>query len=381
MTSLEPLVTVRQQLAVLLTCLVAALACSGAVTMPALLTYVLPGCLVVGLVGMWLSRTIGSGAATSLAVLVALAIAEMTNVTSGDTSGPVARSTFLAASGTAVAVVLARRAAPLLVATPVGGVLGAALWLGAADEVVPVLGVVVALMVLVLPSLARSERREASVRRRVVVPVVAMLTVTAAIAADRLQDALATGSPVVFEAAQVNPGITPPGVGESEAAASSTSPTGSPTTVTRPKPDVPRPVWWVVTLGGVVLLLLGVLVRVLWVALRSRRRRLRLRQGDPITSTLGAWHWTLDRLRAHGVAVPDTVPPDEVASGRHRLGLPDEPLRRVRLLAGRAALACFSAHRRPSRDDAEEAWLLGSYVVNAARKSLPRHVRVLGRLR
>lgn len=382
MSSADSLVSVRQQLAVLGTCIVAALACSGAVTSTVLLIYVLPGCLVTGLLAVLLSRTVGLATASSLAVLTALGLAQLTNLSSGDTSGPVARSTFLTAGCTALAVVLSRRAAPLLVALPVGGVLGSALWLGAADEVVPVLGAVVACLVIVLPSLARADRREIRRRRRLVVPTIAVLTVVAAVGADRVQEALVHGPPVTFDAAQVDGSIIPAGRSEARSGSPTITDAARPTATPLPAADSAASGvrWWPLVAFVLALLVVAILLRGIWASARRQRRRRRLRGGDPVSATLGAWHWTFEQLLAYGVAAAPTVTPDELALGRQQLNLPGAAQERLRSLAAQAAYAGFAATRRPSAEDAITAWAVSGEVLDAVRSTVPWPARLRSRL-
>lgn len=383
MTSPEPVASFRQQAAVLGCCLVAALASSGAVTRGALAGFVVPCCLLIGLLALVLSRVAGPASSAGLASLAALGVAELTNVTSGDTSGPVARATFLTGACTALAVTAARRLSPTLVTVGVTGVLVSALWLGGADEVLPVLMVLVLLLTLVLPSLARRERRELSGRRRLVVPMLALVAAGGALAGDRLQEALQPGPPVVFDAAQVQLDITPRGLDRRDSVDGPTS-AAEPPAPSSAQGDAPSG-WWDrhrVRLLAVVGLLLveALLLRLITVRLRWARLRRRLRHGDAGTSTLGAWTWAMRRLGAFGVSVPVSLALDHAATGSARLGVNANVAEHLRTLAAAATVAGFSA--TPGRDglDAADAWALSDTLVARQRQDTPRVRRILASL-
>src|SRR4051794_33939464 len=98
-------------IAVTVSCLVAGLTYSGAVTTLALIAFVLPGVLLAAASTTRASRLSAWGGLLAGGA-VALAWGEVVNLVSGDGNGPAARSTFAAALFTAVALAAAAGPAP-----------------------------------------------------------------------------------------------------------------------------------------------------------------------------------------------------------------------------------------------------------------------------
>ncbi len=108
----------RAEVAVVLTCLAAAFCFGGVVTLPGLALSVLPSVLVIGAVVARLVRRRRPLAGLATGLALGLALAEVANVISGDSHGPVARSTALAALCTAGAIAALSRT-PALFLLPV----------------------------------------------------------------------------------------------------------------------------------------------------------------------------------------------------------------------------------------------------------------------
>jgi hypothetical protein len=144
-----------QQLAVVITCLVAAVTYAGAVTSVALAGFVLPGVLVAAVIGSFLTARRMPGTALVAGGVLALGWSELANVSTGATNGPVARSTFVAAICTLAAVVVVRSSWPALFLVPVAGSVCGAFLLGAAGEV-RIVSVAAAVSATLTPSLGRT---------------------------------------------------------------------------------------------------------------------------------------------------------------------------------------------------------------------------------
>lgn len=382
----------RGQLAVVGCCLVAALGYAGAVRVPALLTYVLPSLVVVSLVAMQLRRWVGAAAAVTLSSPLALLLAQVANATAGETSGPVARSTFLAGLFTGAAVVAAASASPALVCLPVALVLGGALYLGAAGEVLPVLAGTVFLLVLTVPLLEGAKRKsDGSVRRRWLTPLLALVVGASALTAAQLQVDRVRETPVELAKEQVDRSIiaplsraVPPPPGQPRPAPQSAAPTAQPT---RPTPATPfsasRP-------GGRLPMLLGllsgvlvtlVLVRLVLVNLAWRRLRRRLRRGSPERSVTAAWLWAVLRLRSYGVPIPASLSPDAVAGDTSRLPVTEAIGAPLRETARWAQQAVFAEQPNMTKDSVSRAWAAASRLTTTQRQELRTGQRLLVALR
>lgn len=381
----------RGPLAVTGCCVVAAVGYAGSVRVPALLTYVLPTAAVVGVVAGQLGRRVGVVSGAALAALLALLLAQLANTTGGETSGPVARSTFLAGLFTAVAAAGARVTSPPVVALPVMLVLAGALYLGAAGEVLPVLVATAVLLVLTLPLLESARRRaDRSVRRRWLTPVLAAAVGASALAAAQLQAQRGPGPPRGLAEAQIDRTVIPPrllGAGSvPQEAAAQPRPARTSVPQSRSAP-VPAPPGRQVAPGPLLVigLLLGLalalLVRVALVALGWRRLRRRLRRGAAGHPVAGAWVWAVLRLRSYGVPVPASTSPDRYAAGDSPTTVSDSVDRPLQDVAVWAVRATFQPQPGLPTASTGQAWTAAASAVSQRRRELHRARRAMVALR
>jgi hypothetical protein len=369
----------RGQLAVAGCCLVATLAYSGAVTTRALAVFVIPAVFLVSLVSLSLTRRTSAAAAGIASALLALGLAEIVNIVSGEQSGPVARSSFFAAISTAVAVSYADRWSPISVCVPVTAVLGGALFLGAAGEVIPVVAVLAVLLTLSVPLLEAARRRPArSLRTAWMTPLLAIVAGVVAFGTSQLAPALQDRAPKVFGVAQADPRIKP-------LHPISTASPAAPLTATvadahtggggRSGPVTLIVITVAAAAMGLLLLRLGI------VALAWKRLRRRLRRGSPAQRAVGAWSWAVLRLRSYGVFVPPSLSPDQFSGHTSRLQLSDAVWEPLRTTARWATDAAFSPRPEEAVTDSREAWEAAERVAAVCRGELPRWKRATAALR
>jgi hypothetical protein len=349
-------------------CVTAALAYSGAVTLLAMLAYLLPAVVVTAAVTF---RTAGASvrAAAFVGLGLSLALAEVVNLVSGTGNGPAARSTFTAAAFTALAVALVTSRRPALFLVGVAGVVVGALALGAGAEVAPVAVGTAVVSVVALGVVESSSRRWTERSRGLVVLLVAALLVGVAVAVVALQADRERGeaAPAVLAPGAVAATIRPPqALGDPDPL--SATPTPTPTRESpSPVPESAAPdvsvVW---TWLGLLLLALVVLVvgRLGCVWLRWRLLRRRLRRGAPADRVAGAWQWSVRRLRAAGWPVPASLSADRAASAAEVGGLP----RIVRPAFRRVAVATVDVVYAPpgNATDDDEVWRDADEVGQAA---------------
>lgn len=149
-------------------CLLAALGFAGAMTPLALTTMLLPAVVVGGVVCGLVVRTLSNLGSVVAAGLLTVGLAQVNDVLSGELNGPVARSTLAAVAAVCIGTAGAARARPLLLALGVALELAAALFFGAAAEVMPVVALSLVAMLLVVPYVEASPQRSST--RAVVVP-------------------------------------------------------------------------------------------------------------------------------------------------------------------------------------------------------------------
>ena len=126
--------TRAQNLAVIVTCLLAAMTNAGAVTVFGFVAFVLPGVVAAAVFGSFLAARRKSGAALILGGVLILGWSELVNISGGSADGPVARATFAAAGWTLGGVVVARSGSPAFFLVTVAGSVCSALLLGAGGE-------------------------------------------------------------------------------------------------------------------------------------------------------------------------------------------------------------------------------------------------------
>jgi hypothetical protein len=202
--------------AVTLTCLVAAVSYAGAVSTTALLAGVLPSVLLAAAVGAWVRARRTQWAALIVGAVVVLGASELVNVWSGESNGPAARSTFVAAGCTLLAVVAAWSRSPALFLAPLAGIVFGALALGAGGEVrsVAVVAAVFAVVTLGWIEQARRNWAERRPRRGAAMALLSLLVGVAAALIVLLQAQHDAARPELLARAQaklaIKPGWTDP---------------------------------------------------------------------------------------------------------------------------------------------------------------------------
>ena len=393
--------TRAQQLAVAVTCLVAAVTYAGAVTTWAMGLFVLPGVVVAALLASLLAARRMSGMAIGVVGALVLGWAELANIWTGTANGPAARSTLFAAGWTLIAVVLAHSRWPALFLVGVAGVVVGALVLGAAGEVriVVVAGAVCA--ALTLGWIERSHRNWAAPPRRgIALVLLSLLAGAAAIGAVLLQAQKDPRHPALFAQGRDYPGIKPAwtdplatasrSLGTTAAAGSQSKPqTTPPTSKPAAKQAAPsnhapvrkhtsRSIWFYAAAAILlVVLVLAALIagRLLFTRLAWRRMRRRLAGGAPADQVTGAWAWTRMRLEACRLPLAVDVSPDLVVAGRAADDVPagvDTPLR---MLAAATTKAAFSSDQSPSAREVAAAWRAAGRTEDSARELLTRRAR------
>ncbi len=362
-----------------MTCVVAAASYSGTITVPALLLGLLPGLLISAGTAAVATRIARPLPAAAVGVLVALGWAELVNVLTGNGNGPAARSTFAAGGLSALAVVAMSSPVASAFLLAVAGVVAAALALGAGAEV-QAIAVATALAAVVALAIVEVELRRWSgrVRGAAAVAVLALISAAAAAALWATLDYRFDRAPYEVAAVLGEPAIRPPALGarsitpapkpRSTATArvtktptvtrspapgnsptSSVSPTAGAGKSQSPSPDRPSAVTRLFQVLGLslTLLLLALALRLLWVSLRWRLLRRRLRRGGPDRAVIGAWIWARYRLQSRGIVLPVSVSPDLVRDSDALGRLPrrvSRPLSDVADAAVRMAFAPESAN-------------------------------------
>lgn len=354
-------------------CVVAALSYSGAVTLVALLSFVLPAVVLVVVVTAGVARR-SWRLAPVLGLVAALGVAEIVNLVSGTGNGPAARSTFAAAAFTAFAVAAVLSPASALFAAAVVGVVVGALGLGAGAEVAPVAVATAVVTVVALAVLEAQDRRWTRRPPQLTTVVVLALLVgglvaTVALQADRRLD----GDPSVLAPGAVQPTIRPPQVlGDPDPRPTSTATpapaVGRGTSAPSEETAAPLRTIWLTVLGGVLALLVFVALRVLWVTLAWRRLRRRLRRGSGREQVAGAWVWATRRLRAGGWPMPPSLSADAVGAGQGTAGLP----RTLRIPLRQVAESTVEAVYAPPLEDHDSgiAWAAADEVGRGAVSAL-----------
>ena len=199
-----------QQLAVTVTCLVAAVTYAGAVTTWAMGLFVLPGVAGAALLATLLAARRMSGMAIGVVGALVLGWAELANIWTGTANGPAARSTAFAAGSTVIAVVLAHSRWPALFLAGVAGMVVGALELGAAGEVRIVVVAAAVCAALTLGWIERSHRNwTAPPRRGIALVLLSLLAGAAATGAVLLQAQKDPRDPALVAQGRQYPGIKP----------------------------------------------------------------------------------------------------------------------------------------------------------------------------
>jgi hypothetical protein len=382
-------VTRGQQLAVAITCLVAAVTYAGAVTTWAMGLFVLPGVAGAALLASLLVARRMPGMALAVVGALALGWAELANIWTGTANGPAARSTLFAAGCTLVAVVFAHSRRPALFLAGVVGVVVGALVLGAAGEVRIVAVAAAVCAALTLGWIEQARRNWTAPPRRVITLVLlSLLAGATAAGAVLLQAQKDQRHPALSTQGREYPGIRPPWT--DPLAKTSATPRATTLRAPRPhpKPQTParshpasgrkhpsRSIWFYVVAAMVlVTLVLATLMvaRLLFARFAWWRVRRRLAAGAPADRVTGAWAWTRMRLEACRLPLAVDVSPDVVVARRAMHDVPANVYAPLRRLAAATTTAAFSREQSPSPGEVAAAWRAAGKTVDSAREGLTR---------
>lgn len=297
----------------------------------------------------------------------------------GASAGPITRSALMASAVTgAMSVVLAGRYPQWIV--PISIVLlGGALGLGAADQVLWLVGMWTVAAALTFSMLGPYRQEHLRERRRLI-PFAAMLSLCGVVAVI----GLAIVAPFVDSpwtipgAGQIDSSVVEaPAVVESSPVTESES-----VSVAEPPESVIEKVinWLVVVLQVVLLLVLLLIVyallRRVWAAMRWSLLRLRLRRGSPEARIVGAWTWVRLRRVRYEQALPLWMSPDIARDWAQSNGEPD-----LAVVAANTSLIAFS----PETDSLElpslgsSSWSAALVAGRAPQGSLRQRWRWLAR--
>jgi hypothetical protein len=393
-------VTRAQQLAVGVTCLVAAVTYAGAVTTWAMGLFVFPGVAGAALLASLLAARRMSGMAIGVVGALVLGWAELANIWTGTANGPAARSTAFAAGWTVIAVVLAHSHWPALFLGGVAGVVVGAVDLGAAGEVRIVVVAAAVCAALTLGWIERSHRNwTAPPRRGIGLVLLSLLAGAAATGAVLLQAHEDPRHPQQVTQGRQYPEIKP--AWTDPLAQQLTNP-GAKQARPHPKPHTPRhaskpaakqetrshpaPVQkrssrsiWLYVVAAIVLVVL-VLAALLAARLLStrfawRRVRRRLAAGAPPDQVTGAWAWTRMRLEACRLPLAVDVSPDLVVTRRAMDDFPADVYLPLQALAAATTTAAFSHEQSLGAAEVDVAWTAAGQADESARELLTRRAR------
>jgi len=388
---------------------------TGAVTTGAFFAFALVAALVPGAVAALVGQpTQYGGPITALVCAVGWAIA--VNALSGETSGPVARSSLICGTGSVVAVFGARRLWSPVVLLGLIANLAGAMYYGAADEA-RTLAVVIGLLTLLTIAVVDAARHRRTVRRPRFGVLVASLVglalfVLAAVSTGSLLARITNRSNAVTSALVVPEAIRPPWaspVSPSEATAAPTTVPPQPTNATdaqtsvaptttaatdsastsgtkTPSAEVMKQkrreaisLVLIIVLALLLLLLVAFLARMALGAYRLRRWKHRLAALPAGESTAAAWRWMVFLLRRLGWATRTHPVIDTMAADMARLAWP-EPLRvAAARVADNGTTAAFSG--QPTDEEVRElTWADAETAVREARALTKRSRRLLATL-
>ncbi len=345
---------------------------AGIVAAWALVAFVVPAAVIPAMITARLIRR--PAAALLVCAIVAIGWAELANILSGETNGPVARSSFAVGLAASAAVAAARtRLAPtfpifVLLIFWYAGTYGfdSAFW------VVAVTAVSIGCLLLEGQPTSASFSR---VRWRRSVGVI--ITVSTLVAVFSAVTTIALSSPVqnrpqisIPPTADVN---TSPG-GTELAAQSDAEARETVTKVAETLSSMlPRLLLGVVLLTLLALLLLTVRVGV--IQLRWRRMRAVLQQGSSREQLVGAWCWARLVLSSFGSPVPAATTPDTLYA-RRTFGIPHQISRPLVELAELVRPVAYSTEIPVDADQATEGWRLALEVERLARQHCSRRIRL-----
>ena len=396
--------------AALATVVASSFAYTGAVTTGAFVAFVLVAVAGSGLVAALIGQPqqVG-GLIAGLAGAVSWSVA--VNALSGETSGPVARSSAVCGVTAACAVYSARRLwIPPFLASVALGICGA-MYYGAAGEVRYV-ALITSLLALAATAALDAARHRRRVRKPRLIAVLIGLVVAAAfvlasVGAEQVLSRVIRGDRATVSALVQPESIRPPWaqrppVSTVKPPVSTVKPPVStlkpPTSSVKPSTTVrqtttvpprnpqtkprkkPLDLALIITLLFLALLLLVLSLR-LWLGKhRLQRWKRRLQRLPPAESAAASWSWMVFELNRLGWALSENPSIDRTAHDMVRLGWPEAVRIPAAQVAERGALAAFGADE-VSVPNATESWSLAVVAVDAARSSTKRWPRTRAILR
>ena len=403
--------------AALATVVASSFAYTGAVTTGAFVAFVLVAVAGSGLVAALIGQPqqVG-GLIAGLAGAISWSVA--VNALSGETSGPVARSSAVCGVTAACAVYSARRLwIPPFLASVALGICGA-MYYGAAGEVRYV-ALITSLLALATTAALDAARHRRRVRKPRLIAVLVGLVVAAAfvlasVGAEQVLSRVTRGDRATVSALVQPESIRPPWaqrppVSTAKPPVSTVKPPVStvkppvstvkpptssvkPSTTVRRATTVPPPnpqtkprkkpldLALIITLLFLALLLLAISLR-LWLGKhRLHRWKRRLQRLPPAESAAASWSWMVFELNRLGWALSANPSIDRTAHDMARLGWPEAVRIPAAQVAERGAVAAFGADQ-VSVPSATESWLLAAVAVDAARSSAKRWPRTRAVLR
>lgn len=355
--------------------LTAAGAYTGAVTLSAFVRFLLPAVALASAASFLGTPRQYGGAIAALASAVGWAV--VVNALSGETAGPVARSSAICGIATAMSVYSARRmwAPPMLLGVLMN--LGGAMYYGAAGEV-RFLALLIGLLALVAVSLLDAARHRRRVRRpRWAALLIGLLAAAAvslgAVAVQQTVSQLSRDREPLASALITTESIRPPW-----------SNTATPPTTTIAKdtaaqqqaksdPEQKRLVRLILLLVAllILLLILAIVLRGLIGAWRLRRWKRRLQRQAPAASAGAAFGWMTYQLQRFGWHAPGNPAVDRLPEAGRAVGWPEPLLDPVRQVCSRSQRAVFE-NRPCANDTALDAWRHAEAAVAAARRNASR---------
>lgn len=396
--------------AALATVVASSFAYTGAVATGAFVAFVLVAVAGSGLVAALIGQPqqVG-GLIAGLAGAVSWSVA--VNALSGETSGPVARSSAVCGVTAACAVYSARRLwIPPFLASVALGICGA-MYYGAAGEVRYV-ALITSLLALATTAALDAARHRRRVRKPRLIAVLVGLVVAAAfvlasVGAEQVLSRViradqATVSALVQPESIRPPWAQRPPVSTAKPPVSTAKPPVStvkpPTSTVKPNTTVrrtttvppqnpqtkprkkPLDLALIITLLFLALLLLAISLR-LWLGKhRLHRWKRRLQRLPPAESAAASWSWMVFELNRLGWALSANPSIDRTAHDMVRLGWPEAVRIPAAQVAERGAVAAFGADQ-VSVPSATESWSLAAVAVDAARSSTKRWPRTRAVLR
>ena len=403
--------------AALATVVASSFAYTGAVTTGAFVAFVLVAVAGSGLAAALIGQPqqVG-GLIAGLGVAISWSVA--VNALSGETSGPVARSSAVCGVTAACAVYSARRLwIPPFLASVALGICGA-MYYGAAGEVRYV-ALITSLLALATTAALDAARHRRRVRKPRLIAVLVGLVVAAAfvlasVGAEQVLSRVIRGDQATVSALVQPESIRPPWaqrppvstakppvstakppVSTAKPPVSTVKPptsTVKPSTTVRRTTTVPPPnpqtkprkkpldLALIITLLFLALLLLAISLR-LWLGKhRLHRWKRRLQRLPPAESAAASWPWMVFELNRLGWALSANPSIDRTAHDMVRLGWPEAVRIPAAQVAERGAVAAFGADQ-VSVPSATESWVLAAVAVDAARSSTKRWPRTRAVLR